>query len=56
MLDDGKIDDKEFFILHEANCHRKLYGDLPYYKNESFNVQQLCADECEVECQSTKHL
>ena len=49
MHDDGEIDDEEFFILHEANCHRNLHGGLPYYKYGRFNLEELRNDECEVE-------
>ena len=49
MHDDGGIDNEEFFILHVANCHRNLHGDLPYYKYERFNLEVLQGNECEVE-------
>ena len=49
MHDDGEINEEEFFILHEANCHRSLHGGLPYYKYGRFNSEELRNDEFEVE-------
>ena len=40
---DDKINDEDFFILHDANRHGHLHGGLPYYKYECFNLEGLGA-------------
>ena len=49
MHKDGEIDEDKCLILNHTSQRTNLHGGLPYWKQDSFNLENMQKDECEVD-------